>query len=317
MILNIIKRKQLDPPPKARWQGVCAVPGCVSRPEDAKGVTKDVSPGYCRNNLYVNGAVASLGVMPRKQRAQCPGGIDHVKNRGVCREPIFKDNQERLGFVRTLTEAYGEAERQVHAYCRGSAQKPDGGDVGDAEGAVANPLHDGAKIFDKRGGEDTLRTNKISFVRFMQVTRAGEYGVLGMLNLARRPPGQVVMIDDISREERIPRSFLGKIFQHLVKAGLVRSTRGAGGGFVMTRPAEDVTVLEVIEAIEGPIALQRCLEEVPNCDQTRSCALCHLLEQAQDRMKEVFSRTTLADLRNSQSALGFSGAEVREGSAAS
>jgi Rrf2 family protein len=148
----------------------------------------------------------------------------------------------------------------------------------------------------------------------MQVTRAGEYGVLGMLNLARRPQGEVVMIDDISRAENIPRSFLGKIFQHLVKAGLVRSTRGAGGGFVLTRSAEEVTVLEVIEAIEGKIALQRCLEDVPNCDQTRGCALCHLLEQAQDQIKDVFSRTTLADLRNSQAALSISRPAIQEGS---
>jgi Rrf2 family transcriptional regulator, iron-sulfur cluster assembly transcription factor len=130
----------------------------------------------------------------------------------------------------------------------------------------------------------------------MQVTRAGEYGVLGMLNLARRPTGQCVMIDDISREERISKSFLAKIFQDLAKAGLVISLRGARGGYKLARPLEQITILEIIEAIEGPIALQRCLEEVPNCDNTGGCALCRLLEQAQDKVKDVFSQTTLAEL---------------------
>jgi Rrf2 family transcriptional regulator, iron-sulfur cluster assembly transcription factor len=136
----------------------------------------------------------------------------------------------------------------------------------------------------------------------MQVTRAGEYGVLGMLNLARRPEGQCVMIDDISREENISKSFLAKIFQDLAKAGLVRSSRGARGGYVLARQPAQISVLEIIEAIEGRIALQRCLEEIPNCDQTGGCALCRLLEQAQDRVKDVFARTTLSDLLKSHQA---------------
>ena len=57
----------------------------------------------------------------------------------------------------------------------------------------------------------------------MQITKAGEYGTLGLLALARRPFGEVVMLDAIAQEESIPASFLGKIFQNLAKAGLVRS----------------------------------------------------------------------------------------------
>ena len=119
----------------------------------------------------------------------------------------------------------------------------------------------------------------------MQITRAGEYGVLGLLHLARHGADRMVMIDEISREEKIPKSFLAKIFQSLVKAGLVRSYRGSGGGFALVKKPADVTVLEIIEAIEGKIALQRCLQEVPDCDHMEGCALCGLFEQAQDRVK--------------------------------
>jgi Rrf2 family transcriptional regulator, iron-sulfur cluster assembly transcription factor len=132
----------------------------------------------------------------------------------------------------------------------------------------------------------------------MQITRAGEYGVLGLLCLARRAPGTMVMIEEVSREENIPKSFLAKIFQVLVKAGLVRSFRGAGGGFALTRNASEITVLEVIEAIEGKLAFQRCVLDTNACDHVDGCALCGLFEQAQDRVKEVFSRTTLEDLLN-------------------
>jgi Rrf2 family protein len=130
----------------------------------------------------------------------------------------------------------------------------------------------------------------------MQITKAGEYGVLGVMNLARRGSGQMVMIEDVSREEGIPRSFLGKIFQNLVRAGIVRSTRGAGGGMVLARTPESITVLEVIEAIEGRIALQRCLQETPDCNLVDSCALCGILGEAQDRMRDVLAHATVADL---------------------
>ena len=69
----------------------------------------------------------------------------------------------------------------------------------------------------------------------MHISRAGEYGVLGLLYLVRQSPGQPVMIDAVSRDEGIPKSFLAKIFQDLAKAGVLRSQRGAGGGFRMLR----------------------------------------------------------------------------------
>ncbi|HTI69525.1 MAG TPA: Rrf2 family transcriptional regulator [Candidatus Limnocylindria bacterium] len=130
----------------------------------------------------------------------------------------------------------------------------------------------------------------------MQITRAGEYGVLGLLALSRRAPGDVVMLDVIAREEDIPTSFLGKIFQSLAKAGIVKSARGTGGGFALEKPASQITVLSVLEAIEGPIAFGRCLDETVGCENTSGCALCGLLAEAQDRVKEVFAKTSITQL---------------------
>ncbi len=130
----------------------------------------------------------------------------------------------------------------------------------------------------------------------MQITKAAEYGVLGLIALSRRPLGEVVMIDVLCEEESVPKSFLGKIFQNLCKSGLIGSSRGSGGGFYLARPASEISVLEVIESIEGPIALQRCLEVDAGCEHSRGCALCGLLAEAQERMKEVFSGTSLATL---------------------
>lgn len=130
----------------------------------------------------------------------------------------------------------------------------------------------------------------------MQITRAGEYGVLGLLALSRRPVGEVAMIDVVAAEEEVPVSFLGKIFQSLARAGIVKSARGSGGGFALARDPSEITILQVIEAIEGPIALQRCLDEDAGCENITGCALCGLLTEAQDRVKEVFQATTLREL---------------------
>jgi len=136
----------------------------------------------------------------------------------------------------------------------------------------------------------------------MQVTRAGEYAIIGLSYLAKQPVNSVVMIDEISETEGIPKSFLAKIFQSLAKSGIVRSNRGAGGGFSLAKPANNITLLQVLQCVEGVFALQKCVSEDPECvvSTTRmsSCALCAVFGEAQTRVNEVFARTTLADLLN-------------------
>jgi Rrf2 family protein len=134
----------------------------------------------------------------------------------------------------------------------------------------------------------------------MQVTRAGEYAIIGLLYLAQQPFDRMVMIDEISEAEGVPKSFLAKIFQSLVKGGLVNSHRGAGGGFSLARPASDINLLQVLQCIETSFALQKCVMDEPECvvSKTRldTCTLCSIFGEAQSRVNEVFSRTTLQDL---------------------
>jgi Rrf2 family iron-sulfur cluster assembly transcriptional regulator len=136
----------------------------------------------------------------------------------------------------------------------------------------------------------------------MQVTRAGEYAVIGLLYLAKQPPSHVVMIDEISETEGVPRSFLAKIFQSLAKAGFVRSNRGAGGGFSLAKSPNEITLLQVLQCVEGVFALQKCVSDEPECvvSTTRmsTCTLCAVFGEAQNRVNEVFARTSLTDLLN-------------------
>ncbi len=138
----------------------------------------------------------------------------------------------------------------------------------------------------------------------MKITQAVEYGILGVIYLARQPEGRLVMIDEICENEAVPKSFLAKIFQSLTKAGIVRSRQGAGGGFALTRKPEDISILNVVEAIEGKIALQRCLEDFPDCPKFESCALTNVLAEAQAAVVDVFNRRTIADLIQHRAPFG-------------
>ena len=134
----------------------------------------------------------------------------------------------------------------------------------------------------------------------MQVTHAGEYAIIGLLYLAKQPEGRTVMIDEIGDAERIPKSFVAKIFQTLARAGFIQSHRGAHGGFSLARPAGEISLLQILNCVEGEFALQKCVGEEPVCvvatERLGNCVLCGVFAEAQRRVNEVFARTTLADL---------------------
>ena len=81
----------------------------------------------------------------------------------------------------------------------------------------------------------------------MRLTKAADYGARGAIHLAKRPEGTVVLVSDIATAEGLPESYLAKIFQDLAKEGIVRSHRGARGGFSLARPAGEITLRDVIE----------------------------------------------------------------------
>jgi len=130
----------------------------------------------------------------------------------------------------------------------------------------------------------------------MRLTRGGEYGIRGMLHLAMQPPQAVTLLSEISAAQRIPESYLSKIFQALSKAGLVRSHRGFKGGYSLARDASEVNLREIIEGIEGPIALNRCAAEPSKCDEELHCRIQDVWKEAQRAMLAVLEGTSLADL---------------------
>ncbi|MFH2036886.1 MAG: Rrf2 family transcriptional regulator [Candidatus Zixiibacteriota bacterium] len=130
----------------------------------------------------------------------------------------------------------------------------------------------------------------------MQFTRAEEYGIFGVIYLAEQPEGKVVSLAEIAETENVPDKFLAKIFQNLTKTGIVRSHRGVKGGFSLIKDPKTTTVREVVEAIQGPYHLIKCLQDANCCGKHESCPIKVVLMKAEKKLLEVFSEYTISDL---------------------
>ena len=130
----------------------------------------------------------------------------------------------------------------------------------------------------------------------MQITRAAEYAIRGVLYLSLQPEGSVCLLSEISEKQDIPSSFLSKIFQNLARAGYVNSTRGTGGGFTLVKAPGDISLLDIVEAIDGQIALNVCLNDGAMCDNRRVCAIHAVWDDAQRYMVDLLKKNTFAIL---------------------
>jgi Rrf2 family protein len=130
----------------------------------------------------------------------------------------------------------------------------------------------------------------------MQITRASDYAVRVMIHLAGLPPGSTVRQRVLSQETDVSGHFLSKVLQQLVRSRLIRSQRGSGGGFALAVPAAGVSLLEVVEAIEGPVRLNQCIEEGQSCDRKSWCPAHRVWAEAQAAIVNVLGAASMASL---------------------
>ncbi len=130
----------------------------------------------------------------------------------------------------------------------------------------------------------------------MHLTRQSDYGVRAVLHLAGLPYGDVVQTREIALKEGIPSKYLPSIIRTLARAGLIRTMRGNQGGVTLARPPEEINLREVIEAIEGPIALVQCMKGPSQCVHEEDCTFLPVCEQLQGMMIGQLEGTTFADL---------------------
>lgn len=127
----------------------------------------------------------------------------------------------------------------------------------------------------------------------MEITRETDYAIRCVLYLSGKE--DTIMVDEISRAMSIPKSFLAKILQKLTKACIVTSFRGVKGGFRLARKPQQISLLDVIEAIEGPTAMNRCALDASVCDFSSVCTVhpvwVNLRQIVEDYLRKTDFRT--------------------------
>jgi Rrf2 family protein len=130
----------------------------------------------------------------------------------------------------------------------------------------------------------------------MQISRRVDYGLRAVIYLSGQDPEKCCSITEIAKQQGVPRKFLEKIIQDLIRKGLIKSRRGSCGGYRLARPPDAISFYDVIEAIEGPIAVNACLDQHLGCDQLPRCTMVGVWNEVQRKVIEVFTSTKIADL---------------------
>lgn len=130
----------------------------------------------------------------------------------------------------------------------------------------------------------------------MQITRQADYALRAMLYLSRMEPNTRAATSQIADIQQIPPSFLAKIISQLSIAGLIHTSRGARGGVSLARSPEEISVLEVVESIDGPIALNECTHGTGSCPFGEECPLQPLWCGAQSELVQKLKNTNFAQL---------------------
>jgi len=130
----------------------------------------------------------------------------------------------------------------------------------------------------------------------MQLTRGADYAVRVMVHLATLPPEKRAFLPDLARVTGTPESFLSKVLQALAHAQLISSRRGKAGGFSILPSGREATMRAVIEAVDGPICLNVCLNDGKQCERKSWCPAHPVWARAQRAMVDVLMSVTVASM---------------------
>lgn len=132
----------------------------------------------------------------------------------------------------------------------------------------------------------------------MLYSNAAGYAIraLTQLALSQSESGQPSPVKELAEREKIPQHFLGKVFQTLTRAGILASTRGPHGGFALARPASQITLYEIVQAIDGTAALESCVIGLAGCSEQHPCPHHYRWKPVRDQIRNYLQGTTLEDL---------------------
>ncbi len=131
---------------------------------------------------------------------------------------------------------------------------------------------------------------------YMEINRTTDYAIRVVMDLALQGPGRRVTSAQIARRQGIPRDYISKVLSTLSRAGIVATLSGRAGGVRLLRPPASLTVLEVLEAMEGPLTLNRCLARKGECPRDRSCQVHLFWARTQKELTRMLQAATIAGL---------------------
>lgn len=134
----------------------------------------------------------------------------------------------------------------------------------------------------------------------MRLTRQADYAVRLILKLVQNSSGRALSTKEIAASQEIPKSFLVKIIQTLSKAGIIKTVRGPAGGIKLVRRPSDLTLLSIVEAIEGPICLNVCIEGQGRCGRRGDCSVSPVWNRVQEVLVHELESVTFSDLAKCQ-----------------
>lgn len=144
-----------------------------------------------------------------------------------------------------------------------------------------------------------------------RLSKAADYAIRGVLHLALKPDGETSDVEEIAKAQGVPPAYLAKLFQSLAKKGFIRSFRGPEGGFVLAKKPKDISLLEIIEAVEGPIFLNDCLIHTGFCPRDEVCPVHDVWRGAQNRFLEYLKGATFEELAKAARTKGDKAAKKR------
>lgn len=131
----------------------------------------------------------------------------------------------------------------------------------------------------------------------IRLSKRTDYGLMAIRRLSSIPAGSFLSAREIAAQYSIPQALMAKLLQRLTRSGLVASHHGTKGGYQITRPASEISLWEIIEAIEGPICFTECLDPVKgDCPQGTTCTVQRPLLAVHRRITRVLEDTMLRDL---------------------
>jgi Rrf2 family protein len=129
-----------------------------------------------------------------------------------------------------------------------------------------------------------------------KLSKKTEYALLALQYIASLESGRVATVKEIAENKMIPQPLLAKILQQLVKSELIQSVQGSHGGYALSRSAGDITLAQMMEAIEGPLTIIDCADDHHLCERDETCTLKSSLNPLQQQLSGYLHRVTLADV---------------------